>query len=237
MERKQGGLGRNKEMKIVSISLFCFMLLAIGIYFYFDFKTNKAEVLETDKVVIKEPTISKPIKDQEPETPILGWMIDIKGQINKPGTYAVDDSMRVIDIILLAGGLLDNADTSVLNLSQKVTDQMVIIIYSKEEVKHFKETKEKEVLVNKQCLTSQIVVNGACIDKEVGVIPPKLELISINQATKDELLTLPGIGLIKAEAIIKYREESKGFKTLDELMEVPGIGASVFAAIKDFIKL
>ena len=50
-------------------------------------------------------------------------------------------------------------------------------------------------------------------------------------------MTLTGIGESKALAIIKYREENNGFKTLEELMNISGIGEKVFAKIKDSITL
>jgi competence protein ComEA len=62
-------------------------------------------------------------------------------------------------------------------------------------------------------------------------------LISINQATQDELETLLGIGPTKALGIISYRDEYGGFKALEELTEVKGIGPATFAKIKDFIRL
>ena len=51
--------------------------------------------------------------------------VDIKGQIVNPGIYTVSKSSRVIDVIELSGGLTTNANTSVINLSKKVTDEMV----------------------------------------------------------------------------------------------------------------
>ncbi len=65
----------------------------------------------------------------------------------------------------------------------------------------------------------------------------KDELVSINNGTKEELMTLTGIGESKAEEIIKYREEHGDFKKLEDIMNVSGIGEKAYSKIKDYIKL
>ena len=59
--------------------------------------------------------------------------------------------------------------------------------------------------------------------------------MNINTAGKEELMTLSGIGESKAEDIIRYREESGGFRTIEEIMKVPGIKDAGFQKIKDRI--
>ena len=59
--------------------------------------------------------------------------VEIKGEVRNPGVYEVGD-VRIIDVVKLAGGFTDEVDTSLLNLSKKVTDEMYIKIYSKKEV-------------------------------------------------------------------------------------------------------
>ena len=61
--------------------------------------------------------------------------------------------------------------------------------------------------------------------------------ININQASREELMTLSGIGEAKADAIIRYRDAHGGFKSPEELMEVEGIKEGVFQKVKDLIKI
>ena len=120
--------------------------------------------------------------------------------------------------------------------SKKVIDEMVIIVYSKDEVKDFKKTKELEQQVQEKCLQKDenALKNDACISNTQTNTPTK---ISLNTATIEELMTLSGIGEAKAKEIIEYRNTNGPFKTIEELKNIPGIGESIFAKIKENITI
>ncbi len=61
--------------------------------------------------------------------------------------------------------------------------------------------------------------------------------MNINRASKETLMTLPGIGEAKAEAILTYRQAEGRFESPEELMNVPGIKAGIYAKIKDRIAI
>lgn len=189
--------------------------------------TKKEE--KEDALIMKED-----IEKSEEET--ITYKVDIKGQVNAPGIYTMTSSSRVVDVIEAAGGLTENANTTVLNLSKKISDEMVIIVYSNEEVADFKKVKEQEKVVQEQCTQKEegYPKNDACIDNNstTGTV-----LISINNATLEELTTLPGIGQSKAQDIIDYRLTAGPFQSIEDLKNIPGIGESVFAKIKDYITL
>ena len=69
----------------------------------------------------------------------------------------------MIDVVKTAGGFTLEADTSANNLSMKITDEMVIIIYSKDEITHYIRTKEKEKKLSEKCKNEKIV-NDSCIE-------------------------------------------------------------------------
>jgi len=133
--------------------------------------------------------------------------VDVKGEVNKPGVYEVDDTFRVIDIINTAGGLTTEADESKINLAQKVVDEMVVVV-----PKIGDEETEEFTFFNGGGDTNQI---------------------NLNMATVDELSTLNGIGPKKAQVIIDYREENGPFQQVEDIMNVTGIGEKTFDSFKD----
>lgn len=66
---------------------------------------------------------------------------------------------------------------------------------------------------------------------------PDNGLVNINTAGQTELEALPGIGPVKARAIIDYRKAYKGFVSPEEIMEVRGIGKATYQKIKDLITI
>lgn len=162
--------------------------------------------------------------------------VDIKGAIRKPGVYLINCDNNVNDVINLAGGLLENSDTSVINLAKKVTDEMVIIIYTKEEVKNSNIVNTVIKTVEKDCVCPNIQ-NDGCINEEItsNIGDNNQNLININTATLEELMTLPGIGESKAKAIIKYRLENGNYKNIEEILNVDGIGQKLYEDIKAYI--
>ena len=165
--------------------------------------------------------------------------VDIKGAINSPGVYELNENSRIIDLINKAGGLSENADTSIINLSKKLKDEDYIIIYTKDEVLNYKDkiisSKEivKEIEKKIICPNSD---NDGCISntKNNKTDENKNNLININIASLEELQTLSGIGENKAKKIIEYREKQK-FNSIEDIKNVSGIGESLFEKIKDNI--
>lgn len=202
------------------------------VYIIVNYKPKKNEKEDT---IITNSSIEKNKKEENKiEEELL--KVDIKGEINNPGIYELKSTSRVIDVIEKAGGLTENANTTVINLSKKITDEMVIIIYSNKQVEDFSKTKEIEKQVQNNCInpSEESLKNDACITEKETTISGK---VSINTATLEELQTLPGIGEEKAKNIIKYREENGLFTSIEDLTKINGIGESIFAKIKENITL
>ena len=189
---------------------------------------------EKEEKLKKEETIEKPKKEKQETNEKI--KVDLKGEINNPGVYELTNQNNVIDAINMAGGLTNKSDTSNINLSKKLTDEMVIIVYSKAEIN---EMKNKDKIVCPPC-------NNACVETKdekakINITETKenktetKEMININTANLEELQKLEGIGKAKAEAIIEYRNKNGNFKQIEEIKNVSGIGETAFEKIKNNI--
>lgn len=90
--------------------------------------------------------------------------VEIKGMVLNPGVYELENGKRVNDLIEVSGGLLENANTNYLNLSKKLKDEMIIIVYSNDEINSFKENKNSNYENIKIECNCPDTINNACMD-------------------------------------------------------------------------
>lgn len=209
-------------------------ILIVFLLFLIFNKSNDEIELTSDLTLEVEEESNEEVEEEKIK-------IDIKGAVKNPGVYELASNSRVDDAIKISGGLTKDADTSVINLSKNLTDEMVIIIYTKDEIAEMKSGSTSVKYIEKECICPKIE-NDACVDNVIDNKPNDSNLsieqkVSLNNATIAELMELPGIGEVKAKAIIAYREENGGFKAIEELLEVNGIGESTFNKIKDQLSL
>lgn len=219
------------------IGIVLIIFISIGVYSYVNNKTKEKNIslVVEKKKSTEEKNVEKNNNEIEQVEEKVIYQVDIKGEVIFPGIYSLEESSRVIDVINMAGGLTENANTTVINLSKKIYDEMVIIIYSNSEVEDFKKTKEIEAQVMNSCIQKDenSLHNDACITTEEDMEMNKK--ISINTASKEEIMTLPGLGEAKAQSIIDYRNQNGSFENIEDIMNVSGIGESLFAQIKEYI--
>ena len=171
------------------------------------------------------------------------FFVDVKGEVKKPGVYELDSNSRVIDALNMAG-LTKESNTKFINLSKIISDEMVIFIYSNDEIKNILDSE----MIESVC---DVVHNNACVDSDESIIydkgmdkvesnllnkneEVKASIININTATLEELLTLSGIGESKAKSIIEYRTKTP-FNKIEDIMNVTGIGEALYNKIKENI--
>ena len=219
---------------IYPITISLIILTIIGVLIT---KKNLNNNKYNDIEIVKEQDSLNIENLKEIEEEKIKLNVDIKGAIKKPGVYKIDSNLTVNDVINIAGGLTENADTSVTNLAKKITDEMVIIIYTKEEVKKSNIVDTVVKVVEKECVCPNIQ-NDGCLNIEIKeniTNKENKELVNINTATVEELQTITGIGESKAKSIIEYRKTNGNFKTIEDIKNVEGIGEKLYESIKIYI--
>lgn len=209
-----------RNQQIAGIALLIIILFFTGYFIY-----NKSMVSDSpdlEQNVAKKETNST-LKDDSTDVlskPKKDLKIYITGLVKAPGVYTMREGDRIEDAIKLAGGTLDGADLSNVNLAEKVKDEEMIKIIKIGEN------------VNQNSNTSGTTTNSSNFENKSNG-----GKININKATKEELDTLPGIGQVTAQRIIDFREQHGGFQKIEDIMNVSRIGPKLFEQIKDKISV
>ncbi|SHE73448.1 competence protein ComEA [Atopostipes suicloacalis DSM 15692] len=169
---------------------------------------------EDEEDILSEESEASTDKEEQIAESLKEIIVDIKGQVKVPGVYHMEEGSRIIDVIEKAGGLLDESETTAVNFAQLLSDQMVIYV-----------PKIGEDIPVESTISQEIAEGGE----------QEQSKININEADKEALMTLNGIGDSKAENILAYREENGLFKSIEDIKNVSGIGEATFNNLKDSI--
>ncbi|HEM5985033.1 TPA: helix-hairpin-helix domain-containing protein [Streptococcus suis] len=141
-------------------------------------------------------------------------VVDVKGAVAKPGLYTLEEGSRVNDAVDAAGGLTSQADPKSINLAQKLSDEAVVYVASKD---------ENVSVVASTTASSAMSQEG------------NKSKVNLNTATEADLQTISGIGAKRAADIVAYREANGGFKSVDDLNNVSGIGDKTMESIRPYV--
>lgn len=147
----------------------------------------------------------------DPTTTLKLIRIHVTGAVNIPGVYTLPETARLEDAINAANGLQEKADPQLLNLAAELVDGQRIFIPQLQE--------------------------ATLATDERGLNFGAISVININTASIKELEELPGIGEVKAQAIIDYRQQNGLFTSLQDLMKVEGISQSLYEKLEGLITL
>lgn len=139
-------------------------------------------------------------------------VVQICGCVVNPGVFRVHAGTRVYEVVDMAGGTTADADVTAVNQAQSISDGQQIYIPAAGE--DYGESADGNVT--------------EASDDAKG-------RVNINTADTDMLMSLPGIGQSKADAIIKYRDDNGRYNTIEDIMNVSGIKQAAFDKIKDLI--
>ena len=165
------------------------------------------------------------------------------GAVHNPGVCSLQAGARVCDALDAAGGFLDSADTQWLNQAKPLTDGEMIIAYTLEETARMREQGVSRGAMAPGDVPEGALSTGGLATSAGGMNPDpgtdssmqSVDLINLNTASREQLMTLPGIGEAKADAIIRYRSETGLFASPEDVMNISGIKNSVFEKIRSHI--
>lgn len=206
--------------KIILYSILLIIVIIVGIFLIYieENNKNKGDIIEqineenNNIETNNKNNIEDSIENNTENETENKIVIHIIGQVVNPGIVKIKEGARVIDVIEKAGGVLEEADLTKINLAYILEDGEKIYIPSVND-------KEEEYISSN---------NGENKSQE------KL-MVNINTATQAQLEKLPGIGASIATRIINHRKENGKFQDVTEIKNVSGIGESKFNNIKNYI--
>lgn len=195
------------------------LVILVGAITLYGFYRNNNKLNDMDlkgKEIGEEMEIEETNEDENIDEEPEYIMVHISGQVFNPGLIELKNGSRVIDAVNSAGGLKEEADLDRINLAKKLVDEQKIYIP--------KIGEEIDIVEEEDGSSESTQENSGDSSNK----------ININTGTKEELMSLPGIGEVLAERIIEYRE-SNSFKSIEDIKNVSGIGDKKFESIEDMI--
>ncbi|MBE3552852.1 MAG: ComEA family DNA-binding protein [Kyrpidia tusciae] len=163
--------------------------------------------------------------------------VDVKGAVRTPGVYELPPGARVKEAVEAAGGALESAELSGINLAAKLEDGAMVVV----PVKPSAATEAGNSSLSREGLRGgQAGPAGQTPGTPVGsgpTAPASGGMVHINSGSVEDIDRLPGIGRSKAEAIVQYRLEHGPFSSVDRLEDVPGIGPKLVERIRPQVDL
>lgn len=211
MDKKIKSILTLKNIILITLGVFC---IITSFYLY---GRNKSKVFKDEYMnnIFVEENNSEESITTSGENVITSnnsnkIFVEIKGEVAKPDVYEVDEGSIIRDLINVAGGLTPEANIDNINRAEKLINNQLIVIPNKND---------------------EIIVEGTNISQGIT----KDGIININKASLSELQEITGIGEVKAQSIIDYREKNGGFKSIEDIKNVDGIGSKTFEKIKEKI--
>ena len=220
----------DKKQKKKTVLVVCFVLVCGVVYVGMQYGTKR----QNDIVVVRqeedffkadrdttEPDNMAVVSDEASVVPtetVQEVYVHVCGAVATEGVYMLPKGSRLTDAVTAAGGFTEEADTTYHNLAAELSDGQKVYV---------------PTLAETEALP---VAEKAGKVSETGEGTPVANgKVNINTATKEELMTLRGIGEAKAESILLYRHKVGPFQSIEELKHVSGIGDAMFERIKDGI--
>ncbi|MEG0297116.1 MAG: helix-hairpin-helix domain-containing protein [Clostridium sp.] len=209
------------DKKTIALGILAMAALSFSFYLYGSKKEDTFQKPVMENIFIEEEKEDTTISNEENLLKKKEIVVEIKGEVNNPDVYYLQEGAIIKELIEKAGGATENAYLDNINRAAILNNNECINILNKNEI--IADINDMSV----SSINNQVSSLGGS-----GIVDGK---VNLNKATLEDLKTLKGIGDAKAQDIIDYRDENSGFKSIDELKNVKGIGEKTFENLKDSI--
>ena len=182
-------------------------------------------------VLLLRPETSPGIEVSLPTpTPPPQLKVFVSGAVAQPGVYSFQEGDRLQEAVHSAGGLLPDADASAVNMAALLEDEQHYHLPQVGESENGKEISTAAPTSSNPTLSAR----NTSPTPDVATPSPD-NPVNLNSASQERLQLLPGIGEVRAEAIIQFRETYGPFGETSEVTSVPGIGPATLENIRHLI--
>lgn len=150
-------------------------------------------------------------------------VVSVVGLVHKPGLVTLPGGGRIADALTAAGGALDGADLVGLNLARRVSDGEQILVGI-----------NPPLGVHSPVASA---VGPSSPSASVGAESTPPGVVDLNSATAEQLDALPGVGPVRAAAIVAWRTKNGPFTDVDQLGEVDGIGEVRLQKLRGLVRV
>ncbi len=147
-------------------------------------------------------------------------VVHLVGKVRHPGVVSLPVGSRLAQAVAAAGGLLPGTALTGINLARRLVDGEQVAIG-----------------VAREPAMAAATGGGSGSSDGTGSAPAAAEVVELNQATAEQLDSLPRIGPATAAKIIEYRSRHGPFRSVEQLLDVPGIGEATLANLRDRVRV
>ena len=188
-------------------------------YAYDEHEYQAPPPVTTAAVAVEPEYLAQAVVYDAPPLPIVVY---VSGQVYAPGVFRFYEGDRIYAAVEAAGGFMEYADRSALNLAALLYDTQHIIVH------HIEDNAPL-------ALSSPIDQDNQNNQTNQAVQAAPSWPVNINTASAVDLQRLRGIGPALSQAIISHRENNGHFTSIEQIMNVSGIGPGIFGNIRDYI--